>query len=137
MAPRRERPLVIYDGECAFCRRWTTRLQHWDRERRLDYLALQDPRAEDASGWPRTTLEEAALVVLPSGETLTGAAGFRAVCPFLPGGGVLHAALGMPGALSLAERLYRWISWHWGPVGARARDRLESGKPKKRGCGCR
>jgi predicted DCC family thiol-disulfide oxidoreductase YuxK len=137
VAPPRDRPLVIYDGECAFCRRWTTRLQRWDRQRRLDYLPLQDPRAEEASGRPRSTLEAAAHAVLPSGEVLSGAAAFRAICPFLPGGGVPSALLGVPGALPMAERLYQWISWRWGPVGARAGDRLVSGKPTKRGCGCR
>jgi lipase maturation factor 1 len=137
VAPPRDRPLVIYDGDCPFCRRWTGRLRRWDRERRLDYLALQDPRAEEVSGRPRRALEQAAHVVLPSGDVLEGAAGFRAICAFLPGGGVLHAMLGIPGALPVAERLYEWISWRWGPVGVRGRDRLQSGRPKRRGCGCR
>lgn len=136
MAPPRDRPLVIYDGECAFCRRWTTRLQRWDLRRRLDYLPLQDPRAEEASGRPRTALETAAHAVLPSGDVLSGAAAFRAICPYLPGGGVPYAVLRAPGALSMAERVYHWISRRWGPVGARAGDRLVSERPKKRGCGC-
>ena len=121
VAPPRSRPLVIYDGACGFCRRWVARLQRWDRKGRLDYLPLQDPRAEEVSGRRRAALADAAHVVLPSGETLAGAAAFRAVCAFLPGGAVPRAVLGLPGALSVAERVYRWIARRWGPVGARAR----------------
>jgi len=128
VAPPRDRPLVLFDGACGFCRRWVERLRWWDQARRLDYLALQDARAPELSARPRAALEEAAHVVLPSGEVLAGAAAFRAICAFLPGGGIPRALLGLPGALPLAERAYRWIARRWGPVGARpdpAAPRLE------------
>jgi metal-sulfur cluster biosynthetic enzyme/predicted DCC family thiol-disulfide oxidoreductase YuxK len=119
---------VIYDGACGFCRRWVARLRRWDWNRHLDYLPLQDPRAEELSGRPRAALEDAAHVVLPSGETLVGAAGFRAICAYLPGGHVPRMLLGVPGVQALAERGYRWIARRWGPVGrrdARTPPRLE------------
>jgi predicted DCC family thiol-disulfide oxidoreductase YuxK len=123
MAPPRERPLVVYHGECGFCRRWVERLRRWDRHDRLDYLALQDPAAAAATSRPRTELERAAHVVLPSGEVLNGAAGFRALCGYLPGGRMPAAVLGVPGVLSVAERLYQWIARRWGPVGSNAEAR--------------
>lgn len=119
MADPRERPLVVYDGSCGFCRRWVSRLRRWDRDARLDYLALQDPAAERATGRPRSALELAAHAVLPSGEVLAGAAAFRAICAYLPAGAVPAALLRVPGILPLAEHVYRWIARTWGPVGSR------------------
>lgn len=118
MAPTRERPLVIYDGSCSFCRRWVGRLQRWDRHDRLDYLPLQDPAASAAAATPRTTLEQAVHVVLPSGHVTAGAGAVRAISPYLPGGRVGYLVLGIPGALPVAERLYTWIARRWGPLGA-------------------
>lgn len=123
MPTRRSRPLVVYDGTCGFCRRWVERLRRWDRGGRLEFLPLQDADAPVVTGVDRAELEQAAHVVLPSGQVVAGAAAFRALCPFLSGGSVPFRLLGLPGVLPLAERLYRWIAWHRGPVGARAGER--------------
>lgn len=119
----RDRPVVVYDGECGFCRRWVRRLQRWDRSGRLDYLPLQDPAAPELTGRRPEELALSAHAVLPTGHVLAGAAAFRAVCAYLPGGAVPRAILGLPGALAVAERLYGWIARRWGPVGARSRSR--------------
>jgi len=116
-----DRPLVVYDDRCAFCRRWVRRLGTWDRRGRLDFLSLQDERATAVTARPRAVLEQAAHVVLPDGTVLAGAAAFRALCRFLPGGWLPRALLGVPGALPLAERMYGWVARRWGPVGARTR----------------
>jgi len=95
----------------------------WDRYGRLDYVTLQDRRAESLTGRPRAELEQAAHVVLPSGEVVQGAAAFRAICRLLPWGRLPGALLGLPGMLPLADRTYRWIARRWGPVGACPRHR--------------
>jgi predicted DCC family thiol-disulfide oxidoreductase YuxK len=118
MGPGADRPVVVYDGSCSFCRRWVARLQMWDRHGRLDYVTLQDRRAEVLTGRPRAVLKEAAHVVIPSGEVVQGAAAFRAICRYLPWGWLPGAVLGLPGMLPLAERMYRGIARRWGPVGA-------------------
>jgi predicted DCC family thiol-disulfide oxidoreductase YuxK len=123
MPTRRSRPLVVYDGNCGFCRRWVERLRRWDREGRLEFLPLQDADAPVVTGVGRGVLEQAAHVVLPSGQVVAGAAALRALCPFLSGGSVPFHLLGLPGVLPVAERLYRWIARRWGPVGARAGER--------------
>jgi len=123
MAPSRDRPIVVYDGSCGFCRDWVARLRIWDRHEALEYLPLQDPRAETLTGRSRAGLEQAAHVVLPSGDVLAGAAALRAICPYLPWGRLPALVFSMPGVLPLTERIYRWIAWHRGPVGSRQRDR--------------
>ena len=123
MPTLRSRPLVVYDDGCGFCRRWVERLRRWDRAGRLEFLPLQDAEAPAVTGVDREGLERAAHVMLPSGEVLAGAAAFRALCPFLPGGLLPYRLLGLPGVLPLAERAYRWIARYWGPVGARTGER--------------
>jgi len=117
-APR-SRPLVVYDARCGFCLRWVGRLRRWDRRNVIEFLPLQDERALLLTGVGRDALQQAAHVVLPSGEVLAGAAAFQALCPFLPGGSLPHVLLSVPGALPVAERVYRWIARRWGPVGGR------------------
>jgi len=116
----RSRPLVVYHGDCAFCRRWVERLRRWDRAGRVDFLPLQDEHAPAITGMRRETLARAAHVVMPSGTVLAGAAAFRALCPFLPGGFLPHLVLRLPGMLPAAELAYRWIARRRGPVGADA-----------------
>lgn len=111
------RPLVVFHSGCGFCRREVERLRRWDRNNRLAFLPLQDDRATTATGLSRATLEQSAHVVLPSGTVLAGAAAFRALCPHLPGGILLHALLRIPGMLPVAECVYRWMARCWGPVG--------------------
>lgn len=113
------RPLVVYHDGCEFCRRWVRRLRRWDRHHRLTFLPLQDAQAPAIAGVSREVLEEAAHVVMPSGRVYAGAEAFRAIAPLLPGGILPHLLLRVPGALPLADRVYRWIARRWGPVGAR------------------
>lgn len=119
MPAARSRPLVVYHDGCAFCRGWVDRLRRWDRRNRLEFLPLRDAQAPAIAGVGRETLEQAAHVVMPSGQVYAGAEAFRAVCPLLPGGFLPHLLLRVPGALPLAEHAYRWIARRWGPVGAR------------------
>lgn len=94
------------------------RLKRWDRHDRLDLLPLQDEAAPRVTGRPRAVLERAAHVVLPDGTVHAGARAFYEICRYLPAGGLIRALLRVPGALAVAERVYRWIARRWGPVGA-------------------
>jgi predicted DCC family thiol-disulfide oxidoreductase YuxK len=44
--PARDRAVLLYDGDCRFCRYSLERVLAWDRYSRLRPLALQDPEAE-------------------------------------------------------------------------------------------
>lgn len=111
-------PVVIYNDACSFCRRWVEYLRRWDRAGHVALLPLQDDRAPALAGRPRSALEQAVHVVLPTGEVAAGAAAFRAICRFLPGGWLVRVVLSLPGALPIAERLYYYVARRWGPVGS-------------------
>ena len=66
-------PVLIFDGECRFCRRW---VRHWRRVSGdcVEYLAFQDARVtERFPGIPRASLEQAVQLVEPDGRVSSGA----------------------------------------------------------------
>ena len=115
-------PTLIYDGQCSFCGRWVRRVQAWDRAARLSYLPLQDPAAAVLSGRPNEALGMAVHFVTPSGHVFAGATAVREMLAHLPGGSIPRAILRVPGAMSLAAKVYARVARKYGPVGNRPAD---------------
>jgi len=106
-----DRPLLIYDGTCGFCKRWVD----YGRQITGDRVRYA-PASEVASEFPQITPEAFARsvqVVLPNGEVLQGA---RAVFE------TLRSASGLgwlawiyhhvPGFAPVSEAAYRFIAAH-------------------------
>jgi len=110
------RPILIYDDQCAFCRRWVRRLKRWDRADAIVLLPLADPEAPLVARRDTAALRRAAHLVRPDGTVFAGAAAARELFGFLPLGWILRAAMRIPGVLPVAEMVYAWIARTWGPV---------------------
>lgn len=108
--PADSAPVLIYDGECAFCRQWVRRWQRWDRRGRVRLLSLQDPAAVQLSGRSREQLEEAMCLVLPGGIVRVGADVLPDLLTFVSGGTLVRIALGFPGVMWLTHRVYGWVA---------------------------
>jgi lipase maturation factor 1 len=105
------RPVLLYDGECAFCREWVRRLQRWDRRRAIEFLASQERgRADWLPPLSDAALDRAMHLVLPDGRVYPGARALPALLPLLPAGALLALLLRFPGAQALADRAYAWIA---------------------------
>ncbi len=101
-----DRPLLVYDGDCGFCRRQVARWRDLTGDR-VEYAAASEIRAR----YPHLTPEVArASVVLltPAGETITGA---EAVLSAL-GGWKLWAYRRVPGVRAAAEFVYAMVARH-------------------------
>ncbi len=109
-------PVLIYDAQCPFCRRWVARLKRWDWRDRIRLLPLQDPAAPTLAGRPREVLQQAAHLVREDGAVFGGAWAAREVFAYLPAGWLLRTLARLPGAMALADRGYRWVARTWGPV---------------------
>jgi predicted DCC family thiol-disulfide oxidoreductase YuxK len=105
------RPVLLYDGNCGFCRRWVSRLQHWDRGRAIDYVAAADRGA--VAGLPPlsdATLDRAMHLVTPDGQVYPGARALGPLLAILPGGRLLAPLMRVPGVQPLADRVYAWVA---------------------------
>jgi predicted DCC family thiol-disulfide oxidoreductase YuxK len=75
---RPDADVVVYDGQCPFCRRQVERLIWWDCQKRLAYLSLDDDQV--ATRYPdlKTDALLAQMHIITSeGRVVAGAAAFR------------------------------------------------------------
>jgi predicted DCC family thiol-disulfide oxidoreductase YuxK len=111
------RPLVVFDGDCSFCRFWVDRWKRTSGDR-LDYAPYQVAAAR----FPEIPVEEfrrAVAFVRPSGETLFGAAAVVAARAEVPGRGLWSWVYRrVPGAGPLMELFYRVIANNRGGWGS-------------------
>lgn len=120
------KPLLIFDGECNFCRRWIARWQHCTGDA-VDYLPYQDPSI--AERFPEISLarfEEAVQVIDTAGNVYGGAeAAFRSLAHAPSRRWLLWMYQNIPGVEGLTEWSYRRVArnrtvfsaltrWLWG-----------------------
>jgi predicted DCC family thiol-disulfide oxidoreductase YuxK len=107
--PPPERPLLLYDGACGFCRRWVERWREATGPR-VDYAPYQD----HAHRYPQIAperFERAVQLVETTGEVYEGAeAAFRALARAPGRGWMLAAYRRIPGAAPVAEAFYRLVA---------------------------
>ena len=103
--------VVIYDGNCVFCRLQVARLARWDRFGKLAFLSAHDPqtphRYPDLS---HEALMEQMYIVTPAGQRHAGAAALRYLSLRLPRLWALIPWLYIPGSLPLWQWLYGQVA---------------------------
>ena len=105
------KPLMIFDGDCGFCRRWIARWQEHTGDR-VDYLPLQDPQlAERFPEIAREQLQQSVHFIEQDGRVSSGArAVFRALAQ-APGKRWLWWLYNrVPGAAPVTELCYRQVA---------------------------
>jgi predicted DCC family thiol-disulfide oxidoreductase YuxK len=103
--------LVLYDGDCGFCKWLLAWLLRFDRARRLRPIALQHPEAEAllADLDPAERMASMHLVT-PDGTRLSAGEALPPLLRLLSGGRLLAAiAARSPRATSAG---YRWVATH-------------------------
>lgn len=105
------RPVLIFDGECSFCRAWA---EYWKSltQDRVDYLAYQeiDQRFPRLS---REQLSSAVRILLPDGDVRSGAHAVFTLLDLVPGKGwALRAYHRVAGFAWLSEVAYRAVARH-------------------------
>jgi predicted DCC family thiol-disulfide oxidoreductase YuxK len=105
------RPVVLYDGDCAFCVRMVALLARLDRAGRFD--AVPAARRGEVAGLP--ALGEAALLgamhlVLPDGRWFAGGEAVREIVRRLPLGVPVATLMGLPGVRVLVDRGYALVA---------------------------
>jgi predicted DCC family thiol-disulfide oxidoreductase YuxK len=106
---RRKKPIVIYDGNCGFCRTWIERWREITGER-VEYAASRDVGHFFPDVDPKLYVQTVVLVDT-DGSILTGAvAVFRALAHANGWGWPLALYERVPGAKPVAEACYRFVA---------------------------
>lgn len=104
-----ERPTVVFDGGCSFCRRQERRIQRLDWLRRFDTL----PYDAAVLGWPevaRGTLGDGLRVRFPDQTVTVGIDAVRSIAVRLPLTAVPALLLWVPGLRALGAVAYRFVA---------------------------
>jgi predicted DCC family thiol-disulfide oxidoreductase YuxK len=101
--------VLLYDGDCAFCRRQVGFIERHDAEGRIEAVPFQEADLGDY-GVTRQAAADAMHLVSPAGDVWSGAAAAREVLKLLRWLRPLAWLFYLPGAMFVAERVYRWIA---------------------------
>jgi predicted DCC family thiol-disulfide oxidoreductase YuxK len=107
------KPVLIYDGDCGFCRRWIERCRSLTGEA-IEYVPFQDA----APRFPNITIEQfkqAVKLIEPDGRIFSGAeAVYRSLRGVRGCRWLTWAYAVVPGFAPASESVYRWIARHRG-----------------------
>lgn len=101
--------VLVYDGDCEFCQKQVQLVERLDQQQRIEAIPFQSADLE-AYGVDRRAAEEAMHLVTPSGKVRRGAEAARDVLRLLPRLRPLAWVFWVPGALPVAEAVYRWVA---------------------------
>ena len=103
--------VVVYDGECGFCRRSVDEIRRRDRDRRMVYLPRSTPGIEEKlPALAEGDFDTGIRVFDPDGTIHVGADGIRHIASQLPIWRRLAWAYDLPIIRPLARRAYAWVA---------------------------
>lgn len=103
--------VLIYDGQCNFCRRSVRTLYVLDWTRRLTFISLHDERVPQR--WPGLSydqLMDQIWLASPGGETYGGADALRYLSLRMPAMWLSAPLLNFPFTMPLWRKIYRFIA---------------------------
>lgn len=103
--------VVIWDGQCIFCRQQVLRLRSLDWTGRLSFLSLHDARCSQR--YPDLSFEqliEQMWVVTTTGKRFGGADAIRYLSRKLPLLWPIAPAMHFPFAMPLWRSMYAWVA---------------------------
>lgn len=106
------KPILYWDGDCGFCRRWVERWQSTTGDA-VEYRILQEAPAEVVAAAGGQTLERIVLRRVDGSLATGAAAALTSLAPHdLDARWLLAAYRHVPFFRSIAESCYRWVAEH-------------------------
>ena len=110
-----ERPLLVYDGDCSFCRLWIDRWRELTGDR-VRYAPFQEVAGQFPE-IPREAFARAVQLILPDGKSFSAAHAVFRTLAFVPGcAWMLWLYQRLPGVAFVAEFFYRFVARHRNPL---------------------
>ena len=101
------KPILVYDGDCDFCKYWIFRWRYITKDR-IDYAPYQDVYAKFTE-IPISDFQSSVHLILESGQVYSGA---EAVLRALNNGVLLWCYCKLPGFSLITETIYRFVAKH-------------------------
>jgi predicted DCC family thiol-disulfide oxidoreductase YuxK len=104
-------PVVVFDGECPYCRKQVRRIQAWAAPGAFEYVARQTPGIEER--FPRlreSTFSSGMRLIEPDGAIHVGADAVYQIARRLNGWRYLAWFYRIPGLRGLCRAAYGWIA---------------------------
>jgi predicted DCC family thiol-disulfide oxidoreductase YuxK len=110
-----DKPVLLYDGDCGFCRRWIERWRGVTRDA-VEYAPYQAASGR-FPGIARAEFESSVILVEPGGKTSRGAeAVFRSLAASHAYRWMLWSYYHIPGARPSSEAFYGFVAAHRGKL---------------------
>lgn len=110
-----EKPTLVYDGDCGFCRLWIERWRALTGDR-VRYAPFQEV-ADEFPGIPREDFVRSVQLILPGGEVASAAHAVFRTLALVPGHAwMLWLYQHLPGAAWIAEVFYRFVARNRNPL---------------------
>ena len=123
MSEAAQLPVVVYDGECAFCRRQIARIRRYDRHDRFEYVPRQTPRLTDRfPALARGDFDTGMRLIMPDGRIYVGADSIYQIARRLAFFRWFTWLYRVPGIDVLARAVYGWIAARRQSLGRRCDD---------------
>jgi lipase maturation factor 1 len=103
---------VLYDGDCALCRRWIRRFEGTLTLRGFDVAPLQAPWVSECLDLPEDELLARMRVLTREGRDLAGADALVFIARTIWWAWPLYAVSGLPGVLKVLRRVYDYVARH-------------------------
>jgi predicted DCC family thiol-disulfide oxidoreductase YuxK len=116
MTPDKNKPVIVYDGECNFCLAQINRIHKMDTGNQFEYLARQDPSAEIRFPILRSIdFNKGMRLIMPPdgsepGHNYEGADAVYQIARRLPLIGAIAWLYCVPGINQIAKGIYAWVA---------------------------
>ncbi len=123
MSEADRRPVVVYDGECPFCRRQIARIRKYDRHGRFECVPRQTPGLTDR--FPALGVggfDTGMRLIVPDGQIYVGADSVYQISRQLAVFRWFAWLYRVPGVQRLARGVYFWVAARRRSLGRRCND---------------
>ncbi|MEQ1824802.1 MAG: DUF393 domain-containing protein [Pirellula sp.] len=106
-----KKPVVLYDGQCNFCRSQINLIRRLGGQSRLEFVSLHEPGVRES--YPDLSIEQLMdqmWIVAPDGQRYGGAFAVRYLAHKLPLLWPIVPALHIPGTMKLWQFLYKQVA---------------------------
>ncbi len=123
MSEAAQLPVVVYDGECAFCRRQIARIRRYDRHGRFECVPRQTPGLTDRfPALGQGGFDTGMRLIVPDGRIYVGADSVYQISRQLAVFRWFAWLYRVPGVHVLARAVYGWIAARRRSLGRRCDD---------------